>query len=125
MGKIMERLIKKPQAYRDCEARAARLEQNVRDLQAELDWAENKNAEIKETLDELLPRIAQVHLQRRADPRLRIRVCTELDPNMLLHAFDHGNDDQMIAMIGERIGVMVAQKLRELNYERWERKDGE
>jgi hypothetical protein len=114
MNKWIKNYILNSALYRNVQLRNESLEtQNSKLIQ--------ENAELAERVNAVAEKLTKVTVQRSPDPINRIRVCVDVDTQLVHQGFMHGNDNLFIEYMGKSIGYRAATAIRSANYQRWER----
>jgi hypothetical protein len=118
---IINKMIKKSQAYRDLEYKLSFALTREADLR-------KINDELAERTSEIGRRICKVSVQYResglrGESVRRLRMVMEIDPMIIETGFLHGNDNTVIEYIGRDIGTRAAQEIRRANFQRWVQPD--
>ena len=113
MNKWIKNYILRSALYRNVSLRNESLEAQNKSLAQE-------NAELAERVSVITQKLTKVEVQRSPSPINRIRVCVDVDAQLVQQGFMHGNDNLFINYMGKMIGQKAADAIRQANYHRWE-----
>ena len=115
MSGVVNRVVRRTKLFKETSSRCNSAMQRAVRL-------ERENDELSERVQEISKNLCRVNVQRRPDGSVpHMRICIELDTEMIERGFLHGNDAQVIEHIGRYIGAQAAREIRTANFARWEK----
>ena len=114
MNKWIANYITRSIPFRNVKLRNDFLEDENRRLKRE-------NAELAERASAIAEKLTTVRVQKSPEPIHRIRVCVDVDTQLVQQGLMHGNDNLFIEYVGRSIGCRAADAIRTCNFHRWER----
>ena len=95
------------------------LERRLKMAEGEATFQRLEKEAVAAQVDKLVPALAKVQAQRMYTPSGRIfRILTDLDENACHSMFLHGNDNELIAFMAQRVGRQVERELKTINFSR-------
>lgn len=127
LSRKFESMVRSSKAYKDLETRVIKATARAEIAEREAAAVQKDNDDLAERVAAISDRLCKVSVQStmqaadaKSTPRRRLRLCVEIDPEVIEQGFLHGNDATVIEYIGRRIGAQATVAIQRANFQRWE-----